>query len=50
MCGILLRGMYKTWPIFEAGPGGGGGGGLVCLYLQLMLSVEEGGRCGYYME
>lgn len=24
MCGILLRGMKKTWPIFEVGVGGGG--------------------------
>lgn len=22
MCGILLRGMKKTWPIFEVGGGG----------------------------
>ena len=43
MCGILLRGMKKTWPIFEAGGGGtvlilttyvvrgGGGGGGVAI-------------------
>ena len=40
MCGILLRGMYKTWPIFEAGPGGGGGGVSV---LILTTYVVRGG-------
>ena len=43
-----VKNMAYIWS--GGGRGGGGGGGLLCWYLQLMLSVGERGRCGYYME
>ena len=48
MCGILLRGMKKTWPIFEVG--GGGGGGTVLILTTYVVRGGGGGRCSYYME
>ena len=45
----ITKGYVKNMAYIWSGAGGGGVG-LVCWYLQLMLSVGERGRCGYYME
>ena len=46
----ITKGYVKNMAYIWSGGRAGGGGGLVCWYLQLMLSVGERGRCGYYME